>query len=315
MANIIYSDYYLPSNLIDAEDVLKKSIYPEVRYPKFIDYFIEQNRQKKIAVETELTATEMLSRLVQNLFDNMNVNPEEITYILFTSKNNMLENNVYIPYYIQSKYGFKNASIIEVYQECVGTLQAIGVADALIQSGKAEHILIMSVCYGTAEEERFTVASLAGDGASVLLMGKNQGDFTVLDFQSVSDGTYSQSVYEKRKFKSNGVLVAQEGARFIQSFLSKNNCSLEEVERLVLLNNSFAEYELYVRYLNISLNKIFTHNISCGGHLAEVDIVRNIHDLNLLRTKGEEKLYVFYGSGTMYLGTDLIYNAVIVRGN
>jgi 3-oxoacyl-[acyl-carrier-protein] synthase III len=313
MTKVIYSDYYLPDNFIHVSEFLKISKFKQAHDDYFAECFISQSKLENIAIEKEKNEIEIFSVLMEKCFSNGPVAPEDITHIIYTNPENWEIDGVYIPYYLQRKFDLFNASIVGMIQECVTTLQAIQTANSIIASGNGNKILILPLCYGWKDEDRYTGATVVGDGAGLLVVGPEGESGTVKTGLSVSDGTYSYNKYRKIPSRISGLEIAKGGANFIVRFLKINNLTLDDIKLIIPQNINYSEYHMYTQLLGVDVSKFFLENISTGGHLAEVDSIRNYSDVmgkNMLR---EGDLVLLYGSGTIGKGMDSVYNTVLVQ--
>lgn len=314
MSGILYSDYYLPSNEIKIEDIIKNSKHKHARDEDFIECFVSQSRQQTICIENEKEQIQIFEELLAKMLEKGDIQAEEVTHILYTSPNDRTEAGVYIPYYLQEHFGFMKATIIGMVQECVTTLQAMRISDALVESGQANKVLILSICYGWNMEDRYTGNTVVGDGAGIMVVGKSENMLAkIINGTSLSQGTYSFYKYLKMPPKVSGMEIAKQGKEFINTFISNNQLTFDDIYLMILQNINYSEYHMYTQYLGIDMEKIFSQNISKGGHLAEVDSIRNFTDyIRANQTSVGHKLLMF-GSGTIGDGMDAVYNAVLLE--
>ena len=313
MAGIIYSDYYLPQQELPTNEVLKNSRYNEAKDDEFCECFISQSKIENIVIEKEKDEVQMFSNLIKIFFENSGITPDDISYIIYTSPNNWERNGIYVPYYLQTVFHLKNATVIGMVQECVTTLQAIQLANSLVDSKTGKNVLILSVCYGRKMEDRFTGNTVVGDGAGIIVIGNENVKCRILAGNSISDGKYSYLKYSKKQPTVNGLEIAKNGTNFLKKFIANNGYSFDDIDLLILLNINFSEYFIYTQYLNIDMDKIFQNNIKHGGHLTEVDIIRNYTDaVNGSIIKSGNKV-LLYGSGTIGNGMDSLANTILLE--
>ncbi len=312
MAGIIYSDYYLPDYYLPVWDFLKCSKFKHARDEDFCECFISQSKQESVCIETEKNEIQMLDVLLKRFFEKCSVELQDITQIIFTSPDNWSRKGVYIPYYLQENYGLQKASITGMVQECVTTLQTIQYAYALVNSGLARNVLIVSVCYGREMEDRYTGTTVVGDGASIVLVGNENYKCKISGCNSISDGRYSFYKYNNLVPKVGGLEIAKKGVEFISDLLKANNLTVDDLVKIIPQNINYSEYHMYSQYMSISIDKFFTTNISKGGHLAEVDSIRNYTDFCRDTSFSGTGKVLMYGSGTIGEGMDAVYNGVIL---
>ncbi len=314
MAGIIYSDYYLPQNEIEVSQILACSKHKHARDEDFIECFISQSKQMTINIENEKDPIQIFDILLEKMLEQENIQASDVTHILYTSPNDRTKDGVYIPYYLQEHFGFVAASIIGMVQECVTTLQALQIADALVESGQARNVLILSICFGWNIEDRYTGTTVVGDGAGIMLVGKNDNMLAkIIRGTALSQGLYSFYKYLKMPPKVSGMEIAKQGKEFIINFINENKLTLDNIHMMILQNINYSEYHMYTQYLDISMDKIFTQNISRGGHLAEVDTIRNFTDFIKQNPPKDGGKILMYGSGTIGDGMDAVYNTVLLE--
>jgi 3-oxoacyl-[acyl-carrier-protein] synthase III len=313
MAGIIYSDYYLPKDAYPVSDFLMASRFKYAQDEDFCECFASQSKQKKICIEKNLDEIGIFDVLLEKYFSGSGTDPSGITHLIYTSPENWSRNQVYIPYYLQTKFRMYSAAVIGLVQECVTTLQSMQVASSLIESGNAGKVMILSVCYGRPMEERYTGTTVVGDGAGMIVMGSENVSSSVVCCRSFSDGRYSYSKYRNMAVKTGGQDMVKRGVEFISNFLSSKQMTVNDVKLIIPQNINFSEYHMYARYLNIDIGMFFHRNISFGGHMAEVDVIRNYTDIIEMPLASRDDHLLFYGSGTIGGGMDAVYNAVLVK--
>lgn len=315
MADIIYSDYYLPKNTIHVSEFLKCSKFKQAQDEDFCECFISQSRLEKIGVETDMQPVEIFDGLLEQFFTTSELGPEDITHFIYTSPDHWTQGEIYIPYYLAAHFGMVNASISGMVQECVTTLQAMQTAAVMVDSGMAKNVLILSICYGWNMGDRYTGSTVVGDGAGILVVGKQGGVGQISGGSSVSDGRFSLYKYKKLPPKISGLEIARKGAEFILGLLKTNGLTLDDIRTIVPQNINYSEYHMYSQYLGIDMQRIYLENISNGGHLAEVDSIRNLTDIRRASAVSPGDKLLLYGSGTIGAGMDAVYNGVLLTLN
>lgn len=313
MAGIVYANYYLPDTFYPVWDFLKTSKFKHARDEDFCECFISQSKQEFIHVEQEKNEVQIFDGLLRKFFEECPIPRDEITHVIFTSLDNWVRDGVYIPFYLVENYSLTAASITGLSQECVTSLQALQFAHALVESNTARNVLILSICYGRTMEERYTGTTVVGDGAGVMLVGKNGNHSKIVGFDSVADGRYSFYKYNRLPPKIGGLEIAKKGVEFIIQLLKKNGRTLDEMKMIIPQNINFSEYHMYAQYLGIGMERFFTRNIVRGGHLTEVDTIRNYVDFRNDPDICAPGFVLLFGSGTIGDGMDAVYNGVILE--
>jgi 3-oxoacyl-[acyl-carrier-protein] synthase-3 len=305
MAGIIYSDYYTP------EDTLPTSEFVE---EKIARAFIKQYKLENVFIEKKKTQVEIFKTLLDNFFEKRGVQPGEISHIIYTASQNLMDDKVCIPFLLQSSYKMTSASVILLKQCCNSVMQGLQAAAALVDTGKADHVMILSISYGTKKENRFIKTTVVGDGAGIMVVGKQDYKTRIVDFISVSDGRYSWDQYEKKEHKRDSLDIIRNSSDLMLELLKRNSVDMQEIKTIIPQNLNYLGFFAYARILEINLNKIFSKNISTGGHLVDVDTIRNYSDYerDMLSTQGDEKFILF---ATSTVGEhNLSYDTILLSG-
>ncbi|MCR4441040.1 MAG: hypothetical protein QHH10_02810 [Peptococcaceae bacterium] len=317
MSGITHASYYLPEDTLEVAKILEQIEDPRISRDEVYNFFVNQNGLERVPIERKKDQVEMLSLLLDGYFAAGASKPEEIGYVIYTSSYNLLRGNVCIPYLLQAKYGLVNASLVLCQQQCISVLQAIELAGALIDSGKAENVLILSIVYGFAEKERFLGTSILGDGAGLMVVGKNGCQARLAGSASISDGGFSYHRYYEIPEKGDSFGLSgniKKGAEFTRLFLEKKKLGLEDVRLLIPLNINRHGYFMFSRLSGIRMNKLFLNNLS-RGHLADVDTIMNYADAIRGQSFNKGDKFLLYGSGTIGRvdNHDTIHNLVLLE--
>lgn len=98
----------------------------------------------------------------------------------------------------QSILGIKQGSAFDVQAVCAGFVYAISLADSLIKTGNARHILVIGAdkMSSIVDWNDKTTCVLFGDGAgAVVLSASDSGDSGIIGFDLNSDGDYRDILY------------------------------------------------------------------------------------------------------------------------
>jgi 3-oxoacyl-[acyl-carrier-protein] synthase III len=313
MAGVVYSDYYLPKNVYNAFEILKMSNNENVNNNEYCEFFLSQSKLKNICIENEKSEIEIFEMLLDNFFLN-DLKPKDISYIIFTKNPySLMEGNVCIPYYLRARFEMNSATVIGMFQECATTLQAMQISCALIDSGRANNVMILSMCHVTNMEERFIGTSIVGDGAGVMVIGKQGIKCEIIAEKSTSDGRYSLYEHNKNKQKVNNMDTVKKGVELITDLLKTNGFTAKDIKMIIPQNLNFHGYYVYVKLLGIPMENMFLKNIPMGGHLADVDTIRNYTDVIREGEIMKDNLFVLYATGAIRPGFDTVYNTVLLK--
>lgn len=318
MAGIIYADYYLPENTVPAAEILKVCLKGQENPEVIADGFINQTKLENILIENKYNPVQIFNLLLENFAAKSGVPAGEVSHIIYTASFNLMKESVCIPYLLQAGYNFTSASIILMEQGCVSVMQAMQMAEALIEAGKAECVLILALSYGFKTEERFIGTTILADGAGILAVGKDRCQFTIKDSIAKSDGLYSLNEYRKIPQRADHLGVTQvikKGADLTKEFLRNKALNIKDIKAIVPQNVNYYGNYIYARFLGTEIDKVFLRNIALGGHLSEVDTIRNYTDFARENSLNKGDMVLLYACGTVGMGnsTDATYDVMLLR--
>lgn len=314
MAGIVYSDYYMPESCRDAIEILKYSSRQEVKDEEFCDYFISQSRLKNICIEKELNEVEIFDRLIDKFFISKDIKPEEISHIIYiTFPGELIKKEICTPYLLQTKYNLSTATVMTMYQDCATVIQSIQIAEALIDSGNAKNIMILSICQEHKIENRFIGTTIVGDGAGIMVVGSRDFECEILKIKSVANGRFSYNLYNHINEEIWTMDLLKRGAGLILELLKESNIDISAVQSIIMQNLNHSGYYAYSKFLNVSLNKLYLQNIPNGGHLAAADTIRNYSDVLREDKVCKDGYFLLYAAGTVGAGMDFTINAALLR--
>lgn len=310
MSGIVYANYRLTSNHVDVMDVLEPIRISNRAKQELVD---EANLDY-ICIENEKNEIEIFIQLIQQYFDSTNTSRDEITYLMYACPDNIWIGNVQIPYFLLEYFGMKNATAILLDQMCATTLEAINMGSALIDSKRADKVMILSITHGDLLENRYIGKTVVGDGAAIMVLGQDNVIVDIKDVLSKSNGTYSLQAWKNNFEQTSPEQVVKAGAQLIKDILKKNNLTFDDVKMIIPQNINQHGFALYADILGISAKQFFTDNIPFGGHLSDVDTIRNFTDLLIKDgnyNQGDK--FILYGLGT--IGKDRVYCSVLLEKN
>ncbi len=295
MAKILYSDYYLPSKKIQAERILRTATNFEIPTDcidknKYIDKFLKESRIEKITIEDNVDLIAIFSQLVAKLFDDKKIQPEQIKYLFYTSPRlSVVNKGISVPYYIIEKFKLTQASTMIISQSCCSTLRAIDIAKTYNDNDDSCYSLILSPSFYDDYEMRVTKINISGDGAGILLVGfDNDTDgFSIIGSTSSSDGSLSYSNYHNNDYSRTNLKKMTSDVKCFKSIFNKNNIELNDIKIIIPQSVNYSYLFAISRFVKVPIKKFFTNNISDGGHLGSVDLIRNFKDVTDLYTFSE----------------------------
>lgn len=290
MSKILYSDYYLPSNTVSAKDILLDSKnflaeYSSSNIMEAANKYVKEYELSEITVEKDGDIIEIFSAMLSKMLKKIEIVPEEIKNIFYTSFTHYDYNNyVSVPYYLQEKYKLTNASVMILNQHCASTLQAMRIADSLSKSEKGACSLIISPCFYERSEDRYAGGiSLFGDGASIMLIGDDDCDegFKIIDSFSVSDGHASLYCYDKiNNFENNKYdnfkirLIAFDSiSKVVGKAVKKYETWFHNSKFIIGQSVGGKHIEKYFKNAENIYQNFY------GGHMKDVDTTRNLREV------------------------------------
>ena len=329
---IAHLDYFVPEARITISDILSNGGLSERDFAQLSQKLIGKTIPRQDLITTLKPFESMSSMfrgdrrteagifvdMLNQLFATRIATPSEISHIIYARGNSVCmgdpwalhsdEECINVPYFLQQKMEMANAIVFNVEQECTGSFTAINIARLLVEHGGAGKVLILSSNYFELTQKRLMGGSIfVGDGQGLMLISGGSGLFEIIDGIGKTDGRID-SVNSFLDPK-NQQKVIDEGTSLIQELLRKNSLTFDDVQFLVPLNTTEFVWRHYAKQLGISFSKVFFENMKKGkgGHLGDVDVIRNLKDLSSAQEFSNSYL-VAYGVAT---GTS--WNALLLK--
>jgi hypothetical protein len=324
---ISYLDYSVPKARItlshilsdgglserDLTQISQKLLGRVVPKQKLIDSWESMSSMSKGERRTE---TSVFLDMLTKMFASGMAQPSEISYIIYAHGNSVSvgdpwslhsdEECINVPYFLQQKMEMANAIVFNVEQECTGSFTAINIAKLLVERGGAGKVLILSSNYFECTQKRLMGGSVfVGDGQGLLLVSSEPGPLEIVGGLGRTDGTID-SVNSFMDPKNQQKIV-EVGSSLIHELLRTHGLSFDDVPFLVPLNTTPVVWQNYAKRLGISVKKVFFENMGKGGHLGDVDLIRNLKDISSKQDFPDGYLVV-YGVAT---GTS--WNALLLK--
>jgi 3-oxoacyl-[acyl-carrier-protein] synthase-3 len=316
MAKILYSDYYIPNKLVPAEEILykseqfKKAIYND-NLENSIKKYVKATGLQHIAVGDKKDIIDVLSKLMDKMFQSKDFSKEKIKNIFYTSYEEYnYGGNVSVPHYLQEKFKLTEATVVVINQDCSSTIQAIRMASAL-NSIEGELSLIISPYFLDENEERYIDFTILGDGAGIIVVGddiKNKG-FNIMKTSSISNGRMSVAAFnfEKNKeaddpyynYLKNKLGTFEAIRRVFSKLIGENEEILKNANKIIIQNIAENFFDTYYKMYKMEKESFYRNYI--GGHVGDVDIIRNFKDFteNNSFKIGDEIVLLAIGSDFM----------------
>jgi len=240
------------------------------------------------------------------------IDPNDIDYFISVDLYSNTSTEISISSYLQKEFGINNAAMFSLHQGCGSTLVSMGMSKKLLDV-KGKYMLIISSCFAPTVNNRYIQATVVGDALGMMVLSSESTDFEIIDYISASDGTLSHDKYNDIKREPDVISVIGKGVKTIKTLLTRNSLNISDIYMMIPQNINHQGYvNLYAKMLNLNPEKLFLENIPKGGHLGDVDIMRNFKDFSINNTIPEEANILLYGLGGPE-GKDKSYDAVLVK--
>ncbi|UCH96110.1 MAG: hypothetical protein JSV88_04450 [Candidatus Aminicenantes bacterium] len=320
-AVVSYTDFYMPENYLSIdeyvgmlEDSFLQAIY--MRRDELSSILKNSIGIHRTYIEDRKREAEIYGALLKRYFARGHTTPGEIDFIIYTRGNSLAAGNpwsmteekcINVPYFLQNEFKMSSAQIFNVEQVCAGTLVGAKIASSLIFDGSARKVLLLSSNFFQNPENRLMGGlGVVSDGLALMEISSGDPGLALRDFAGITDGSITM-VTDFRK-GNIPVTVAQVGTELIKSLVKKNNLTLKDVSMIIPQNISKSGWNFYCQLLEFPREKVFLDNFDDGGHMGDVDIIRNISGVCEKKLLASQEFAIVYGIGT---GTS--WNALLVQ--
>ncbi|OPZ89628.1 MAG: 3-oxoacyl-(acyl-carrier-protein) synthase 3 [Firmicutes bacterium ADurb.Bin419] len=249
----------------------------------------------KIDIKNE---EEIFENLLKKYLESKNLNGSEIDYILYV-QSDALDNKLNIIYNLQHKLNLINCQVMSVIQGCSGTLNAMNIASALIGSGSAKRVLILSRIFTENDIDRVIGPTILSDGLGLMEITESGGFFEIVDFMGKTNGGINENNFF---LDGNPAKIVSIGTKLMKKVLAKNSMNINDIPIIVPLSTTKEIWELHCEMFGCSIDKVFLGNLYDGGHVGAVDTIRNLKtviDKRLIK-KGDNIILYGIGFGTSW---------------
>lgn len=316
-----YTDCYIPETYLTVDEYVKlldDSFLLQVGMKRNDLAGVLKNSIgiNKIYVEDRKNEPAIFCEMLERYFAEERARPEEIDFVIYTRGNSvsvgdpwsMIEPEcVNVPYFLQNEFGLKNVQIFNVEQVCAGTLVGAQIAYSMINGGSARKVLLLSSNFFTNQGDRLMGGlGLVSDAQGMMEISAGDSGLALLDFVGATDGSITM-VKDFRKGTIPATMV-QIGCELMKSLAQRNNLTLKNISRIIPQNISKSGWNFYCQSLEFPKEKVFLDNFSDGGHMGDVDIIRNLTDALKQKLIVKNEYAIIYGVGT---GTS--WNAILIQ--
>lgn len=330
MAYIKAISYYLPEKIVTNEELVKE--FPEWSVEKVAKKVGVNSRH--LAGENE-TAGDMAEKAARKLFDEYNISPNEIDFLLLCTQSP----DYFLPStscVLQHRLGIPtSAGAFDYNLGCSGCIYGMAVANGLISAGIAKNVLLLTAetynkyLHPSDKSNR----SIFGDGAAACLIS-TEGLAEIGNFSLGTDGSGADKLIvgtgaSRHKEKTGAYMEDEEGHIRYDDYLYMNgsgifNFTLDAVPQMindVLIKNDMEkdaiDYYIFHQANKFMLNTIrkvcvlpkdkFYINLEETGNTVSSTVLIGLKDCidNGLIKKGDNVMVSGFGVGLSWGGTIL----------
>lgn len=319
MASINYLDYQI-FDLVTIEDFFNMCQIPQkelVGYKSkndFVKDFKDKSNIHRISIGKADKAYCICRQMVEVFFEKTSISPKDIDSIILVDPFSTTTSFGSIPHCIAKEFNCEHANIFILNQACGSSFLCMSLADNFLKK-EDSFMLVLSTCFAPNIDHRLSHTSIIGDAIGMLVMQKNnEGDILIRNSKTISDGTNSYNKYYNVHDELDAITIARIGTQTIKGLLEKENQPINSISKIIPQNiNAFAYTNLYSKFLKVPPSIFYLDNISEGGHLGDVDIIRNLKDYSRLIEENQynKENILLYGMGGPE-GKDKNFHAILV---
>lgn len=310
-----YLDYYIPDTVIEIDEILKDTK---------LDYGAKENFKSETKISNiasfdgnEGSVLKAYINMVDNMFVKTNVDSKSIAFLVCGSELLLNNPNYSIAHYLKHKFKMENAVILPLLQPCASSVFAMGLLGKLLKNNQYA-IVLSGVNLSNKHRSRFLDFTVIGDGLSLVLVSGSPG---ICEVDSWYTHSFSDSSIRKveEKLETRILLnfrkdMISNGTKFIINSMASKGITFDEIEKFISGNVRNDVFErLYSLTLGISSNLFFLDNIPFGGHMNDVDIVRNLKDYLKNRVDVNQQKYIILYAPDLQASYDVNYHLIILK--
>ncbi|HWJ30119.1 MAG TPA: ketoacyl-ACP synthase III [Flavisolibacter sp.] len=323
--------YYLPESKLSNEDI--NQLFPEWSIEKIADK--TGIKERHIAKKSEYSS-DLAVRAAENLFQEHNINREEIDFILLCTQSP----DYFLPTtacLLQSELNLPTTvGALDFNLGCSGYIYGLGLAKGLIESGQAKNILLITAeTYSKfIHQEDKSVRTIFGDAAAAtLVIDDHKNDQGIYSLVYGTDGRGAKNLivktggmrYEKtsessKSFKDafgntrsedslymNGseifIFTLSSVPQLVSSVLDKAGLSLNNIDLFIFHQANTFMLEALRKKITIPKEKFFIFLESCGNTVSSTIPIALSEAMKAGRAKkGDKVLLAGFGVGYSWGG-------------
>lgn len=281
---INYMDYYIPTEQMESDYIIRNASAEKRNQIKDLDKciskFIDETRIARVSYFKDSSDfSSKVYELIDSMLKKTKIAPEKVSHILCGNQHLFQMDGISIVHSLKNDFKFTNAMILPIMQPCAATLCGLNIAGKFVEDD--QYILILSGCCWKNIEDRYIDFSIRGDGISLVLLSKEKGPFrvlkgNVLNFNNAAYNVDGTLKYDPSLSRFN---LISKGSEFLLESLKAFDVEIDDITKIIQPNAGyFVFHELYSYYTKIDPEMFYYDNIPSGGHICDVDIIRNLVD-------------------------------------
>ena len=227
----------------------------------------------------------------------------------------------------------KNASFFDIYQGCSGFVEGIKLAKCLIESGKAEKVLVASAeKWDCTIRKRYIGKMVYGEGGAAVVVEKDCSSNVVLGHSHISLGNlndvsriqigaqnppenehmiseYDFSVVNLEKSKKELLPINVENFYIVgEKAAADSGISLNDLNAIIFPSAGFGLMEKVIKRYDFELSATNHEYISHTGDCGTVDVIISLYRMlkDKKIKKGDNVLILAQGAG-------FVWNSIIIK--
>lgn len=338
MLGIVYTDYYVSEEMVGFNKILEEN--PNFNLPssyssiqEYYETFKKESHLDQISIMPKNIIIKEFSELIEKCLERTNIHRDKVAGLAYTDPvpfNSIINNNISIPHYLIEKFKFTNANVGLVQQQCTGFILSMGLARGILRSD--QYLIILSAhCIEINGNKNFGY-TLMGDGLGIAVLSNIPSKWEVIDFKMKTNGINTYHLYHDEELKYQVEIrpgdfapetitqeiekkrtdVIKQGTDLVFDLLEDNGLKMDDLFKFIPQNVHYMSYSFaYARRLKIDPQKIYLSNIAKGGHIGDVDLIRNLTSFEKEEQIPCNAKVVLYGLGTN--GLDMTYGTVLLN--
>jgi 3-oxoacyl-[acyl-carrier-protein] synthase-3 len=319
-ARILATASYLPERVVPNEALTQ---FPASTLPLIAEKTGISAR--RYAADDECTS-DLGAKAARPCLERAGISPDEIdAIVLATSSPDRIQPATATR--VQQLIGARTAYAFDVNSVCSGAVFALHLADALIRSGGARHVLVVaSELYSRSHlnPRDFSTCACLGDGAAAVLVGTGEQGHTVVGTRLHTDGSGAdliqvpaggtmlpyarmerpQDAYFTMRGKDVQDFVLAQGTAVIDELLAAHDVTRDEVAFIVPHQANLGVLQQLSARLAIDFSK-FVVTLDRYGNTAAASVLIAFDDLVMSKraTPGDLVVLVVFGGGLSWAAT------------